>query len=158
MVTQRRIRSIYHRNVDIAKQDQMLDWDLSPWAHASALTPLQEDLWQEILTTGFEFLADDSVPQPDLENMSELTNPLDQEEATQNLDQQDVSVDKDLLVQSVPACGFCRTQHIKCDRKFPSCGACAKSDRACLFYDAVLQKNVLRRFVRPHVSLYFALN
>ncbi|KAF2703245.1 hypothetical protein K504DRAFT_181238 [Pleomassaria siparia CBS 279.74] len=148
MVTQRRIHSVYHRNIEILNRDQMMNWDLSPWAHAESLTPLRDELWQEIFNTGFEFLADDSMAIPDAESIAPpkaLANTNSSEQRKEA--PEPPSVDVDLLVESIPACTFCRAQHTRCDRKFPSCGACAKSNRRCLYYDAVLQKEVERSYV-----------
>lgn len=147
MVTQRRIHSVYHRNIEVLRPDEMMNWDLSPWAHAESLTPLRDELWQEIFNTGFEFLADDALIFPEGEHSSELDSIMITDPSPKSNEEPESAVDVELLFHSVPACGFCRGQHIRCDRTFPSCGACAKSNRECIYYDAVLQRDVPRRSV-----------
>ncbi|KAF2798705.1 hypothetical protein K505DRAFT_96146 [Melanomma pulvis-pyrius CBS 109.77] len=147
MVTQRRIHSVYHRNIEVLRPDEMMNWDLSPWAHAESLTPLRDELWQEIFNTGFEFLADDALVCLEDEHSSELDSIMITDPSLKSNMEPESAIDVELLFHSLPACGFCRGQHIRCDRKFPSCGACAKSNRECVFYDAVLQRDILRNHV-----------
>jgi len=51
------------------------------------------------------------------------------------------------IMDSIPACNYCRNRRVKCDRKLPACHLCAETRRSCLYYDAVLSKDVPGRFV-----------
>lgn len=149
MVTQRRIHSLYHRNVILPTPEDMVHSEPSPWA---SLTPIPDELWQDFINTSFEFLGDDSFVYLD-PNQGEQTTMSEVIDSTASLIRPDVNLlslaDVETLIDSLPACSFCRGQHIKCDRQFPRCGACNRSDRECLYYDATLEKNVSRGLVLP---------
>lgn len=149
MVTQRRIHSVYHRNVDTSRPDQMTHFELSPWAPLDPFSPISDELWQELINTSFEYLADDSLVYNEtfeVEPAHQWTNNLatEQVSSTDNVDENDLT-DVDSLFRSLPGCGFCSNRHTKCDKEFPSCKACTKVNRECVYYDAVLRMDVPRR-------------
>ncbi|KAF2099335.1 hypothetical protein NA57DRAFT_74836 [Rhizodiscina lignyota] len=44
----------------------------------------------------------------------------------------------------LPACLKCRRRKIKCDRKFPCCGYCARTNQVCTIVDPVLDQEIPR--------------
>jgi hypothetical protein len=157
MVTQRRIHSIYHGNIEIRTPEERMQSEPSPWPPADLFMPLSDDLWTDIVHTSFEYLADDILLFLDTAEVSHTTqvyhSPQDLAEATPTKNEKaESSVDIDMVLSSLPACGFCRSQHIKCDQTFPACRICTKSGRECAYYDAIIQKEVPRRFVSPLIG------
>ena len=133
MVTQRRVHSVYHQNVDLTQLIRPY-LDLSP---RSPTLPLDETL-QEIVNASFAFPLEESVA------WSPQT--VQSAEAPQAV-QHSSNAHLDAILESVPACGFCRSQHIKCDRSLPACGVCERGNRGCMYFDVVLERDVPRRSV-----------
>ncbi|KAH8889048.1 hypothetical protein GQ53DRAFT_808030 [Thozetella sp. PMI_491] len=50
MITQRRIHSVYHRNVEIHAPAERVASDRSPWSQVDPFTPVPDELWQEFIT------------------------------------------------------------------------------------------------------------
>jgi hypothetical protein len=143
---------VHHGNIVIRTPEDRMQSEPSPWAQVDLFTPLPDDLWQDIMNTSFGYLADDSllffdIPEAEQPNESYQSVVSITEASTKDAEQSAASLDVDMVLNSLPACGFCRSQHMKCDQKFPACGSCSKSSRECKYYDAVLKKHVLRRSV-----------
>lgn len=144
MVTQRRIHSVYHRNVDTSVLAEEIYTGPSP----ENFTSFGDDLWQNFFDDSFQIPNDDLLTSNDILG---LQLPLSWNEGTStdpesaNHSARPGSVDVDLMMRSIPACGCCRTRHVKCDQGFPLCGACTRAGRACTYYDPVLQIDVQRR-------------
>jgi hypothetical protein len=112
-------------------------------------------MWRELINTTFEFFADDSLtfpepgpelePEPEPGRIEAWNYPEAQDTSMMEHVDADSIVDVELLIRSIPACGYCRSRHVKCDQKFPACGACTRSDRQCVYYDAVLEIDIPRR-------------
>jgi hypothetical protein len=145
MVTQRRIHSLYHRNVEITRPEERALSEPSP----SSFAPLSDELLQELFDNNFEWLNDELFTSKEMLD----TQPFDHQDngdGTGHVRSPDMAdthsfAELDLLMRAVPACSYCRTRHVKCDERFPACDACTKSERACVYYDHVLQIDVERR-------------
>ena len=147
MVTQRRIHSVYHQNVEITRPKEGVSTQSSP----EFFEPLSDELLQELIGTDFDLLNETLFTSSDLPEIQPVDHWVDghatgHEMLTTNLDKQTLD-QLDTLMRSVPACGHCRTSHVKCDQDFPACGACTRFSRPCVYYDPVLQIDVQRRYV-----------
>ncbi|KAJ4293363.1 hypothetical protein N0V90_008645 [Kalmusia sp. IMI 367209] len=149
MVTQRRIHSVYHRNVQTWRPLPDTHSELAPWSHPDSFTPLSDELWQDLMNTTFEFPADDTLllQEPfNAEPVYQWNDTVQEETASLTVEAaQKNEINVEMLMRSVPACGYCRTRHVKCGQEFPSCGTCSRTGRECVYYDAVLQRDIPRR-------------
>lgn len=144
LVTQRRIHSIYHRNLPVpSKQTNTLELQA-----ISEISPgfLDDDSWwHEFIVDDFDMFsnqdstaaADFSFATPSMEppvketQMPTKKNPLNRK-----------ATDLDEVLGALPSCNCCRDRRIKCDRQLPACGYCKRVHLDCAFYDPVLAKNV----------------
>lgn len=117
-------------------------------------SPFPDDMWQEFINTGFDFDAgDDSLYFGPAGDNHPVGNSIDasvdtvQARTGNSSPVHGPAVDIETLIDAIPACGYCRNQHLKCDREFPSCRICKRSHRQCTYFDVVLQQDISRRCV-----------
>ncbi|OIW25533.1 hypothetical protein CONLIGDRAFT_497913 [Coniochaeta ligniaria NRRL 30616] len=117
-------------------------------------SPFPDDMWQEFINTGFDFDAgDDSLYFGPAGDNHPVGNSIDasvdtvQARTGNSSPVHGPAVDIETLIDAIPACGYCRNQHLKCDRGFPSCRICKRSHRQCTYFDVVLQQDISRSYV-----------
>lgn len=152
LVTQRRIHSIYHRNITVPTQEGWMQAELQPFGDVPS--PFPDAMWREFINTGFDFDAgDDPLYFGPAGDNHPVANSIDasvhtvQAPTGNSAPVSGPAVDIETLIDAIPACGYCRNQHLRCDREFPSCRICKRSHRQCTYFDVVLQQDISRRCV-----------
>ncbi|KAH8667049.1 hypothetical protein BX600DRAFT_285340 [Xylariales sp. PMI_506] len=146
LVTQRRISSVYHGNVEVPPS-----FPATAPVSSDGCSPSQfsDSMWQEFIETNFDF---DDVP---FVNFFDFPKELDQQQSSVSPDTGSqtsesgpkLSRDIEAAIESLPSCNCCRDQHIRCDRELPLCGVCRRSRRECTYYDPILLQDVPRRHI-----------
>ncbi|CVK98837.1 uncharacterized protein FMAN_08412 [Fusarium mangiferae] len=148
LVTQRRIHSLYHRNLPVPnKQASILE------AQAiSEISPgfLHDDSWwDEFIVDDFDMFANQdsaaagfSFATPTMEIQVDETEP-----STTTRPPKRKGTDLDEILEALPSCSSCRDRRIKCDRQLPACTYCKRTNRDCAFFDPVLSENISFRRV-----------
>jgi hypothetical protein len=159
LVTQRRIHSIYHQNITVPTEEGWMQSEPQP--SGDVPSPFPDDMWREFINTGFDFDAGDDPfyfgPAGDNHPVADsIDASVDtvQAPAGNSPPVHGPAVDIETLIDAIPACGYCRNQHLKCDREFPSCRICKRSLRQCTYFDVVLQQDILRRCVIPTIFFH----
>ncbi|EPE04123.1 monocarboxylate transporter [Ophiostoma piceae UAMH 11346] len=166
LVTQRRIHSIYHRNIPLPPSQLPRSFDSSvndtaPAAHDSDMllhtTFDNESWWQDFVHEDFPTALDSqhlAIPSPTAsERQPNTTSSLgDGSMATPNSRAPHppapsagfANMDSELstVLDARPACSFCRDRRVKCSRELPVCRECKRTSRTCLVFDPVLEKNI----------------
>ncbi|KPM38688.1 hypothetical protein AK830_g7887 [Neonectria ditissima] len=148
LVTQRRIHSIYHRNIPLP-----IPLKGTPQSDASSqISPgfLDDDTWwRYFINEDFDMedralQPNTPMPAPALEIQKVTPEDLDPPAWNPNLSNSRTTYDK--ILDTLPACSFCRDRRIKCHQQLPACKECFRTSRECMFFDPILSENIpLRR-------------
>lgn len=109
-----------------------------------------DESWKDFLDFGFGFDITGSAP---IEDSAGIITPVPIPSTSQDISLQDsenTTTAKTILnlsnvIESLPACNFCRNRRTKCNRGLPSCSTCTNERKECLYYDAILEQNISRR-------------
>ncbi|KAI1867245.1 uncharacterized protein JN550_007297 [Neoarthrinium moseri] len=104
IITQRRIHSVFHRNVDIIPE-QGTSPEVFLWDQTDHFEAISQEMWQEILDIDFDFLADNTILSET--PREEQTTPMHSFGLVQESKEQgpvsDFAIDTDVLMNAVPA-------------------------------------------------------
>lgn len=149
LVTQRRIHSIYHRNIPLPTL-----FKGTPRSDASAqISPGfldDETWWRDFINEDFDMNdhtlpSNATVPTPVLE--THKVTPKASEPPGWSLHSFNPGTTLDKILHALPACSFCRDRRIKCHQRLPACKECHRTSRECMFFDPILSENVPLRYV-----------
>ena len=145
LLSQRRIRSIYQANTEIHNAIQREE----PSPPGNSELPLLDVIWQDFMDFDFEETNSLNFLEPTW--LAQEQPHLFTSSAEAANDIQAPKLPKDIIdvIDSLPACSFCRDQHIRCDRELPCCGACSRSHRDCAFFDHLWSQEIPRGSVVP---------
>ncbi|VUC24632.1 unnamed protein product [Clonostachys rosea] len=142
LVTQRRIHSIYHRNISVSsKPAQATNNQTSPGFLED------EAWWKDFINEDFNMgdyldpseIADGNPSVQTLPIIS-VSDPMITPEVDQDSNNDRLDLTK--LIEILPSCSPCRDRRIKCHRQLPACKECQRTSRDCVVFDSVLLKNV----------------
>uniref|UniRef100_A0A8H7K7I6 Zn(2)-C6 fungal-type domain-containing protein n=1 Tax=Bionectria ochroleuca TaxID=29856 RepID=A0A8H7K7I6_BIOOC len=142
LVTQRRIHSIYHRNISVSsKPAQVTNNETSPGFLED------EAWWKDFINEDFDMgdyfdpseIADGNNSAQTLPLIS-ASDPVTTPETAK--DSNEDRLDLTQLIEILPACSHCRDRRVKCHRQLPACKECQRANRHCAIFDPVLLKNV----------------
>ncbi|CAH0059088.1 unnamed protein product [Clonostachys solani] len=147
LVTQRRIHSVYHRNISVSsKPAQATNNETSPGFLED------EAWWKDFINEDFN-MGDYFDPSEIADaNNSVQTLPLTSGSdpvtiPEMAMDSNEDRLDFTTLIDILPACSPCRDRRVKCHRQLPACKECQRTNRQCVIFDSVLLKNVPLNFV-----------
>lgn len=140
LVTQRRIHSIYHRNIPIPNKATI---EKSNETSPSFLD--DEAWWRDFINEDFD-MGHYFDPSGDIDSntiLQSLSLPSDNPTTSETpLDSCIEEIDFAELLELLPACSHCRDRRIKCRRQLPTCKGCERANRECVIFDPVLSKNI----------------
>lgn len=144
LVTQRRIRSLYHGNVEL--QSQTSDFLLSSQTDFPEV--FSDTMWDDFFAASFDVDESYSLHVSDSPGL-EQSNPLhtfrgNSTGFAENTAELKLPEDIEAALKSLPSCSFCREKHVRCDQKLPQCVACDKANRRCTYHDPVLLQDFPR--------------
>lgn len=149
LITQRRIHSIYHRNIDVPSQ-RIKTSDLEVRSQVIDGFLEDETWWWDFVNT--DVAVDNQLVQPLPTEVNCSPKFEEKSHATPhnalafNVPSNFSVLDKKLtaLLESLPSCSACRDQRIKCSRQTESesCKECSRALRHCTMYDPILKVNV----------------
>ncbi|CAM1508650.1 Fc.00g054980.m01.CDS01 [Cosmosporella sp. VM-42] len=151
LVTQRRIHSIYHRNISLPSQSEANPGgDLS--ALASEFDVFEDEAWWRDFIND-DFALDTMASSPGVVAsgaVSESQRPVLQNvpQTRPNSTLKEWRIYLDGILEALPACSSCRDRRIKCNRQIPCCKECDRTSRECVYFDPILLENV------PLVHIY----
>ncbi|KAF7563755.1 hypothetical protein G7046_g379 [Stylonectria norvegica] len=152
LVTQRRIHSIYHRNIPLPNQSSTSPQSVV-LSQQGDLGLLEDDTWWR------DFINEDfamEVVETPMVTVEAISMPMNTERSPPGPTYaRTVPCSKnwktylDGVLEALPSCSFCRDRRIKCNRQIPSCKECSRTSRACSYFDPVLLENVPFQLVLP---------
>ncbi|KAJ3546898.1 hypothetical protein NM208_g1784 [Fusarium decemcellulare] len=142
LVTQRRVHSIYHRNLPIPSK-QNADAQFESLNQISPGFLDDDSWWRDFINDDFDMFdhyepstSADSFTVPALESTPDQRSPKIQRQLVKR------GTDLDEVLEGLPACSFCRDRRIKCHRQLPACRECQRTNRECTFFDPILSENI----------------
>ncbi|KAF5004539.1 hypothetical protein FDECE_8971 [Fusarium decemcellulare] len=142
LVTQRRVHSIYHRNLPVPSK-QNADAQFESLNQISPGFLDDDSWWRDFINDDFDMFdhyepstSADSFTVPALESPPDQRSPKIQRQFVKR------GTDLDEVLEALPACSFCRDRRIKCHRQLPACRECQRTGRECTFFDPILSENI----------------
>ncbi|KAF4471294.1 neutral amino acid permease [Fusarium albosuccineum] len=142
LVTQRRVHSIYHRNLPVPSK-QSADAQFESLNQISPGFLDDDSWWRDFINDDFDMFdhyepstSTGSFTVPALENPPDQKSPKIQRQPVKR------GTDLDEVLEALPACSFCRDRRIKCHRQLPACRECQRTGRECTFFDPILSENI----------------
>lgn len=147
LVTQRRIHTIYHRNIPFPPQNKPGPQSDTA-SHASGGFLDDETWWSAFINDDFEmdanFFLPKTVDAAPLNSHSPSMSPKPKSPAHTG---RQGSGDLDTILTAIPSCSYCRDRRIKCHQQLPACRECLRTGRECVIFDPILERNVTMRLV-----------
>lgn len=145
LITQRRIRSIYHQNVDLPFRSPENHTEMMTLSHRVDTFLEEEDWWLDFVNNDLVIESRPAQsPQPAVADKCQSAEDLSRETNSPRATSQKPTLELQLaqLFQSLPSCSPCRDQRIKCRLGESGCRECSRTSRTCTIYDPLLKENV----------------
>lgn len=163
LVTQRRIHSMYHRNIplppswpqDSSEPDKVrMAQHIAPTDSVSPAVFENESWWQEFIHDDFTTASSTLDPVTPSQMTGQRVDDICDLENGEIIDACALAVTKfgtrhpglmddiNAILDARPSCSFCRDRRVKCSRDMPSCRECKRTSRKCMIFDPVLGKNI----------------
>lgn len=145
LVTDRQTSGIYTRNT-ASTYIQAADTVYSPdWMRMQLFPFGTDETWEDFMNMGFGFENMDALyisnPVNNLLTSTPVVAPPALPSNPKNGAHESISLEQlKNVIDSIPACNYCRNRRVKCSRRLPACQACIDSKRQCLYYDSFYQK------------------
>ncbi|KAM0546727.1 hypothetical protein ACHAPJ_010655 [Fusarium lateritium] len=144
LVTQRRIHSIYHRNLPVPSKQTTSILEAQAISEISPGFLNDDSWWDEFIVDDFDMFANQDSAAAGFSFATPSIEPLVEETQlpTKKKTPKRKGTDLDEILEALPSCSSCRDRRIKCDRQLPACRYCKRTNRDCVFFDPVLSENV----------------
>lgn len=144
LVTQRRIHSIYHRNLPVPGKQTTTTLETQALSEVSPGFLDDDSWWDEFIVDDFDLFANQDSAAANFSFATPSMEPPAEEirQCTRKKQPKRKGTDLDEILEALPSCSSCRDRRIKCDRQLPACRYCKRASRDCAFFDPVLSENV----------------
>ncbi|KAM5362855.1 hypothetical protein ACJZ2D_012304 [Fusarium nematophilum] len=123
LVTQRRIHSIYHRNIPLPSQQKNTP-QVDDLNQISPGFLDDESWWRDFINDDFDMNHNDPPNGVDSYAIPPVERPSEQnlQGETRQRQPRNKGTEIDEIIEALPACSFCRDRRIKCRRQLPAYG------------------------------------
>ncbi|KAH6673871.1 fungal-specific transcription factor domain-containing protein [Halenospora varia] len=150
LITERQTSGIYHRSTAPANNHVADDTSSPDWMRMQLFPLGTDETWEDFMNMGFGFENFDALYIPDgFDTLSPnpILTPPSSSEPSENMNDSLSAAKLESVVESIPACNYCRNRRVKCSRTLPMCHACANSKKPCLYYDSILSKDISGSYI-----------